>query len=253
MTTIEAAAVQCTRTRHAHADEETSALPTLVVPQRGVFRYASRTQTVVADANTALLFHPDEPYCITHPTDHGDDCTALRFDRDAVTDALGARGQSAQAWLLDAPRQRRLQHCAARTLSAADALERADWALAALALLSGDEGAGAVVAQRDSVRIDAVRERIAADPGASASLAVLARDAGLSAYHLARRFRARTGTSLHQYRLALRLALAQRMLQAGAGDVTRVALECGFAGHAHFGAAFRRAYGYTPRAARRHG
>lgn len=87
MRTIEAAAVHCTRRHHAHADEETSALPTLVVPQRGVFRYASRTQTVVADANTALLFHPDEPYCITHPTDDGDDCTALRFDREAVTDA----------------------------------------------------------------------------------------------------------------------------------------------------------------------
>jgi AraC-like DNA-binding protein len=234
MRTIEAAAVRCTRTRHARADEETSALPTLVVPLRGVFRYASRSGSVVADANTALLFHPDEPYCITHPTDDGDECTALRFDRDTVADALGTRGGAALAWLLDARAQRTLQHVTWRAAASADPLEREECALAALAVVAAS---GPPPAARDARRIDAVRERLAADVGSAASLTALARDAGLSPYHLARRFRARTGRSLHQYRLALRLAGAQALLRAGAD--------------AHFGAAFRRAYGCTPRDARR--
>jgi AraC-like DNA-binding protein len=244
---IEADVVCCTRTRHARGDEERSALPTLVVPRRGVFRYASRTGAAVADANTALLFHPDEPYCITHPTDDGDDCIALRFDRETVTDALGARGLSAQVWLLDARRQRALQRHARKAVAAGDELERAEWALAALSAVACDQPAAA---RRDAARIDTVRERIAANAAAPSSLQTLARDVGLSPYYLARRFRARTGTSMHQYRLALRLALAHGMLQAGADDVTHVALECGFSSHAHFGAAFRRAYGYTPRATR---
>ena len=89
MMLVDAANVRCTRTAHTRADEETSDVPTLVLPRRGVFRYHVGRRTVLADANTVVLFHPREPYRISHPTDDGDDCTALRFDADALAGALG--------------------------------------------------------------------------------------------------------------------------------------------------------------------
>ncbi len=129
------------------------------------------------------------------------------------------------------------------------ALARDERAFDVLALVGGAELV--VPNARDAARIDAVRERLAGDVGASASLAAIARDAGLSPFHLARRFRARTGTSLHQYRLALRLAAAQARLLDGADDLTHLALDLGFASLAHFSAAFRHAYGRSPSSVRR--
>jgi AraC-like DNA-binding protein len=245
---IDAAHVRCTRTAHHRADEESSTIPTLVLPQRGVFRYHVGARTTIADSNTVLLFHPSEPYRISHPTDHGDHCIALRFDRDALTDALGFASESAQAWTPDPRTQRALHRAANAALSAHDALAREVHAFDVLALVGGAEPV--VSNARDAARIDAVRERLAADVGAQASLAAIARDAGLSPFHLARRFRARTGASLHQYRLALRLAVAHAMLLEGVDDLTRVALDLGFASPAHFSAAFRQAYACSPSAVR---
>jgi AraC family transcriptional regulator len=245
---VEASDVRCTRTAQRTGDEERSPLPTLVLPRRGVFRYQSDARTIVADANTVLLFHPDEPYRVTHPTDDGDDCTALRFDRDAVTDALGAASERAGAWFLDASAHRGVHRVASAVLAAADDLERDERALQILAVVG--RAALPAPAARDAARMDAVRERLSASVGEAVSLSALARDAGLSAFHLARRFRARTGTSLHQYRLALRLGVAHARLRDGADDVTRLALDLGFSSPAHFSAAYRRAYGCRPSDAR---
>jgi AraC family transcriptional regulator len=262
---VDGTVVRCTRTAHQRAEEERSDRPTLVLPRRGVFRHHAGRRTMLADANTVLLFHPDEPYRITHPTDHGDECVALRFERDAVADALGRASESGAAWTPDPPAHRALHRAAHAILSARETLEREERALALLAavggvrpIASGARGAPeardtARIAARDAARIDAVRERLAADVGAHASLAVLARDAGVSPFHLARRFRARTGTSLHQYRLALRLATARTMILGGAGDLTRLAHDLGFASLAHFSAAFRNAYGESPSACKHRG
>jgi len=244
---IDAADVRCTRTAHHRADEEASSLPTLVLPRRGVFRYHAGLRSMLADPNTVLLFHPDEPYRISHPTDHGDHCIALRFDPDAVADALGFASESAQGWTPDARTNRALHRSANAVLSAHDALARDEHAFEVLALVGGVEPVAPNA--RDAARIDAVRERLAADVGAHASLAAIACDAGLSPFHLARRFRARTGTSLHQYRLALRLAVAEAMLREGSDDLTHLALDLGFASLAHFSAAYRAAYGCSPSAA----
>jgi AraC-like DNA-binding protein len=244
----DAADVLCTRTAHHRADEESSALPTLVLPRRGLFRYHVGPRTTLADPNTVLLFHPDEPYRISHPTDHGDECIALRFDRDALADALGNAGESARAWTPDARTHRALHRAANAVLKAHDELARDEQAFDVLALVGGAEPLAPNA--RDAVRIDAVRERLAADVGAHASLAAIARDAGLSPFHLARRFRARTGTSLHQYRLALRLAAAHARLRDSADDLTPLALDLGFASLAHFSAAFRHAYGRSPSSVR---
>ena len=249
MTLVDAARVRCTRTAHQRADEEQSGRPTLVLPRRGVFRYHTGRRTTIADPNTAMLFHPDEPYRITHPTDDGDDCYALRFDQDAIADALGSVGEFSAAWTLDGKTQRALHTAAYVVLTAADSLARDEVALSMLSAIGGVEPVAPHA--RDAARMEAVRERLAADVGAAASLAAIAHDVGLSPFHLARRFRARTGTSLHQYRLSLRLAVAGARLRDGARDITQLALDLGFASASHFSTAFHRAYGHSPSAAAR--
>ncbi len=249
MMLVDGADVRCDRTAHSRADEETSEVPTLVLPRRGVFRYHAGGRTVLADANTVLLFHPHEPYRISHPTDDGDECTALRFDADALAGALGLASERSRAWTLGTRTHRTVHRKAHAAIGAPDRLAREEHALDLLALIGGAVPIAA--AARDATTIEAVRERLAADLSARATLAELARDAGISAYHLARRFRAHTGTSLHQYRLALRLNVALARLHDGENDLTALALDLGFASHAHFTAAFCRAHGASPSAARK--
>jgi AraC family transcriptional regulator len=71
--------------------------------------------------------------------------------------------------------------------------------------------------------------------------------AGLSRFHFLRRFRAITGTSPHQYLIALRLGAAADRLRSSADPVTSIALEVGFNDLSHFHQLFRRSFGLAPR------
>jgi AraC-like DNA-binding protein len=77
----------------------------------------------------------------------------------------------------------------------------------------------------------------------------VAREAHYSRFHLLRAFHARTGYTLHQYHLHLRLRRSLGPLLVGA-PVADIALGLGFQGHSHFTARFRRAFGETPSAVR---
>jgi AraC-like DNA-binding protein len=94
--------------------------------------------------------------------------------------------------------------------------------------------------------VERVRERLAADPGRSDSLADLARGAHSSPFHLARAFRRRTGRSLHGYRTALRMGLALQRLHDGERNLSALAADLGYASHSHFSASFRRWFGCAP-------
>src|ERR1700685_3018781 len=78
------------------------------------------------------------------------------------------------------------------------------------------------------------------------SLAALADQAGLSAFHLHRVFSAAAGETPKQFTLRLRLARASAMLLTSADSVLDIALECGFQSHEAFCRAFRRRFGMTP-------
>jgi AraC family transcriptional regulator len=240
----EAQSVHCVRTAHARADEEHSPTATLVLPRRGVFRYHVANDTTIADPNTALLFHPDQPYRITHPNDVGDDCVALYYDRDTLADVLGFASEGTRVWTLSAATQRLLHASALRSLSAPDVLEREESAIATLSSL-----APLPATKRhptSAARIEAIRERLAANVSANDSLSTIGCDVGLSPFHLARQFRAHTGSSIHQYLLALRLATAHTRIRNGANNLTELAIDLGFSSLAHFSSTFQRAYGMPP-------
>lgn len=62
------------------------------------------------------------------------------------------------------------------------------------------------------------------------------------------RFRARTGRSVVDALLEIRVREAQRMLNAGGGSMLDTALACGFGSQSHFNHRFKRATGLSPRA-----
>jgi AraC-like DNA-binding protein len=94
--------------------------------------------------------------------------------------------------------------------------------------------------------VNDVRQLIAVNYTQDLSLSDLADRAGCSPGHLARSFRAVTGTSLHEYRNQLRLRAALPMLPDFRHNLSVLALELGFASHSHFGESFRRHFGLTP-------
>ena len=81
------------------------------------------------------------------------------------------------------------------------------------------------------------------------SLSTLAADLGVHPVHLARVFRAQYGIALTPYLHQTRLLRAARRLE-GADCLTTVALEAGFADHAHLSRSFKAWFGMTPSQAR---
>ena len=91
-----------------------------------------------------------------------------------------------------------------------------------------------------------VLDTIAADPSADLSVAALARRAGLSERHLARTFRAETGTTVADHVEAVRIEAARRFLEDGGTGLGVVARQCGFGTVETFHRAFKRRTGITP-------
>lgn len=83
------------------------------------------------------------------------------------------------------------------------------------------------------------------------SVAQLARRAGMSPRTFARRFRALTGATPHQWLLSQRILLAQRLLETTDEPVERVARRCGFGTAAGLRQHFGRAVSSSPQAYRR--
>jgi AraC family transcriptional regulator len=85
------------------------------------------------------------------------------------------------------------------------------------------------------------------------SLAALAGQAGLSAFHLHRVFSAAAGETPKQFTLRLRLARAAALLLTTGDSVLDVALDCGFQTHEAFCRAFRKHFEMSPSAYRARG
>jgi AraC family transcriptional regulator len=74
----------------------------------------------------------------------------------------------------------------------------------------------------------------------------------VSPFHLTRRFRARTGRSLHQYRNEIRLRRSLQLVCDGfRTDIGHAAVAVGYSSHSHFCTSFRRAFGLPPSRLRR--
>ena len=128
------------------------------------------------------------------------------------------------------------------------ALERESRLLQALAGLVRRHAVGKLPARRISHEHRAVkkaREYLETLPSENVTLERLAREAGLSPFHLCRLFHQKTGLSPHAYQTLVRVRLAKTMLAKGVA-ISQAAVEVGFCDQAHLTRHFKRIFGVTP-------
>ena len=182
---------------------------------------------VVSDVTLALCYAPRQRFRREALTAHGDECVFAVLD-GALFDQIGPepfRALPADSFLR---------------------MHALDDPLALEELIVGLAGHPTPRATRWSER---VKELLADRLGDRLTLAELARELGTSPYHLARAFRAATGSSIHQYRIQLRVRTALLRLRDDV-DLCTLGLDLGFATHSHFTETFRRVFGLPPRVVR---
>ena len=97
--------------------------------------------------------------------------------------------------------------------------------------------------------IEHAKAIIAEEPERNLRLADIAREVGVSPFHLCRSFAKAAGVSLVEYRNALRLRLSSDAI-AESRSLLDVALDHGFASHSHLSRQFKRYFRTTPSALR---
>jgi AraC family transcriptional regulator len=234
----------------------------IVFVRRGAFEVECGRGRAFVDAQRLLLFHRGERFRVRHPAGCGDRCLVLGFDDAPLAALLGAPAIDERR--PEAPFRALALSCSRELYAAADrfrellrrtpgdplvaAEELLVLAAAALGAPAPVAPPGRTTAARAAAKdlADAVRRTLASRLGERLTLAELGAAVGVSPFHLARRFRAATRLPIHQYRLELRLREAHARLRDGADDLTTLALDLGFADHAHFTNAFRRRWGVAP-------
>ncbi|WP_418514821.1 helix-turn-helix domain-containing protein [Delftia sp. PS-11] len=78
------------------------------------------------------------------------------------------------------------------------------------------------------------------------SIAVLAAEARLSAYHFARSFKATCGLTPHQFVLQQRMKRARKLLLESSDSIAEIAMRVGFGSAPHFSQTFGKYWGITP-------
>jgi AraC-like DNA-binding protein len=96
-----------------------------------------------------------------------------------------------------------------------------------------------------SAGVERVRNYLRAHPLDKVTLAQLAEVAGLSRFHLLRRFQRAYGLTPRAYQMELRLALACRLLEAGATPA-QASYAAGFADQSHLTRRMKQTLGVTP-------
>ena len=91
---------------------------------------------------------------------------------------------------------------------------------------------------------------LSSDPQRRWTLAEIAGNVGVSPVYLTQVFQQVEALPLYRYHLQLRLTRALDLL-GHRSDLTGLALDLGFSSYSHFSAAFKQAYGQTPRAFQR--
>jgi len=209
--------------------------PRLLLPLNQRFECRLGANAFVCDPAAALWLSPDDPYQLKRPMG-GQRSVVL-----TLTEDLEPAGRS----YLPLSGQAILHQCLqANAAQAVDALELQEHLLGLVQSMRPADRLGPSTIHR---AVERARDYIAAAPERSDTLDGIAKAVHCSAFHLARRFRLHTGMSLHGFRNQLRMTLALDRLREGEGSISALALDLGFASHAHFTVAFRRAFGMAPR------
>ena len=225
---------------------------------------------LLGDPTHALVLDAAHGRALCHRSKEVHTCTVLAFQGETVATALPGResavmsgGHHRDGSPLLVPgvlmRYHRLRNALLHPQDggAMPAAEIEAEAIALLRQLTSDRSiSSTLVRQRPALRSAAEQRRrelaetakavIAADPTRPHRLDALAHSLGVSPSHLAHVFRDEVGMPLHRYHVQLRMALALNELGASGRNLSRLALDLGFANHSHFTSAFRQWFGFPP-------
>jgi AraC-like DNA-binding protein len=202
-------------------------------------------------SGSILVGFPGQSYRCTHPHAARDECLSFEIG-PALVDALGA---PESVWRM-ASLPPLAELVVLGELAQAAASGQTDVAVEEVGLLLAARFLEVVTGRRSSPPAAGLRDRRRAVQAAlwmdahshrSVSLEGLAAAAGVSSFHFLRTFSRVLGVTPHQYLVRARLRHAARLLAAGAGPVTEVALDVGFTDLSNFVRTFRRAAGVPPR------
>jgi len=214
---------------------------------------------LVADANQVVFYRDGESYRRELVDPRGDHCVFVVPAPPLLHEAIAAAGGAGLSFTHGPAdpasylRQRVVAHHAVHSpepdpLLVEEELTRAVAEVVRAAVRASAGGPRGRAA--GEVAVDAARAALAARFCERLSLDGLAREVHVSPFHLAHRFRARTGIGLHAYRTQLRLREALRRIAEPETSLTDLALDLGFASHSHFTDTFRRSFGRPPSAVR---
>jgi AraC family transcriptional regulator len=242
----------------------------VVIPGPPVIIEQSWARPVVTNWNHAVFYNSQEVYRRRLLSDRGDQCVFIRIDgsvaREVATDTDPTLGQASHFRFpfVDGPldgrthlRHRLLVEQFLRTPEPEPLFAEEN----VLHLLRAIVGASVMAhgpirparhateaEQRNLVEeTKAVLSMRFAEPLALREIATAVH---ASPFHLARVFRALTGSSLHAYRNQLRLRASLETLADPRREIAGVALELGYASSSHFIDSFRAAFAMTPSAYR---
>lgn len=253
--------VVCTSGPEDRTFEERHERVGIAIVVAGSFGYRAATGRALLTPGSLLLGDAGCGYECGHDHGRGDRCLAFQFAPEAFERIAADAGLAARARRFGRPRLPPLRETAPFVARAAAGLAGAaeiSWeelavelAGRAVTLAGGLPSDGGALPVKTESRVAAVVRRIEREPAGDASLAALAREAGVSPYHFLRAFERATGVTPHQFVLRTRLRTAALALATEGGRVIDAALDAGFGDLANFHRAFRAELGVTPAAFRR--
>lgn len=243
-----------------------------VFPRTAVWIRHDGAQPFVADSNVVTFYNPGQHYTRQRLSHDGDRADWYLVAPDLMREVAGRFDMSAvdrpdaPLPFSHGPTDSRLylaQRCVFEHVAHARVVDPLFVEEAVVSILT--DVVGAAFAHRPSPRTtrprgerrrqqlaEEARAALAIGFASSQSLVQLARNLRVSPFHLARVFRRSTGTSLHEYRVRLRLRAALQGLARPKADILDLALGLGFSSHSHFTSVFRRRFGVTPSELRAH-
>jgi AraC-like DNA-binding protein len=255
------------RPDHPHfADSGPTLLPVFVFPRTTVRIEHAGRRSFVADPNVTTFYNPGQLYRRTAVDPAGDLCEWFSVRSDVAAAVISELDPSVIA-RPDQPFSFSHGPCDADSYLRQRALVRRIVAGETVDPLVVDETAtlllhrlaAAALGQRMTERplspaYRDLAERLKTLLGTrfheDLGLGELGAALGCSPFYLARVFRSVAHTSIHQYRLALRLTRSLEHVASGR-DLRVVATEVGFASHSNFSVAFHRTFGMPPSQFRR--
>ena len=231
----------------------------VVFPRSGVWIRHAGSRAFAADPRVVTIYNAGQEYTRAPMHPDGDRCDWFALSPDLAREAAGV--DSDRPFRFEFTESDQRLYCRQRILfdrldaGGCDPLEAEEEVLGIVTAVLRRASLHATRHGRPSTRhrdlADHARAELVRTATATVSLGELAARVGASPWHLCRVFRAVTGSSLHAFRMDLRLRVALERLEDPRADLSRMAFELGFSSHSHFTSAMRSRLGRTPSAFRR--